>query len=375
MVCIWMLLDAVLVDRIFDPRSLVWAARIEKALMLGGALTLVIAFLVFKAPEGHLLVTLAVTGGVLAFFGTAYLMRVMRSLLERATSLQDEMAGVEGAGDLHRVLGDHTSGGGGDLGGLGRQLRCFHTTRRSTFPAYAGAMDSSPLVWHYTDATGLLSIESYAIGLDPTAPLPVLADAGCAGEHLDLAPESAPWSSDPWAGRTRSVRHRPWTPVAYEDADQEELAARVLRNLPEAMETVRGWGGSPPPEGAEIPTPLLTLMEEFEQALVLIKHGGFRDEREVRRIVSVLNRPDLGEEWPGVVRHRASAYGITPYVALTGGTVPDQVITEEPHPLPIRAVAISPSPNGPAVAAALGSMLRSAGYDVPVHRSAIPFRG
>lgn len=158
MVCIWMLLDAVLVDRIFDPRSLVWAARIEKALMLGGALTLVIAFLVFKAPEGHLLVTLAVTGGVLAFFGTAYLMRVMRSLLERATSLQDEMAGVEGAGDLHRVLGDHTSGGGGDLGGLGRQLRCFHTTRRSTFPAYAGAMDSSPLVWHYTDATGLLSI-------------------------------------------------------------------------------------------------------------------------------------------------------------------------------------------------------------------------
>lgn len=94
MVCIWMLLDAVLVDRIFDPRSLVWAARIEKALMLGGALTLVIAFLVFKAPEGHLLVTLAVTGGVLAFFGTAYLMRAMRSLLERSTSLQDEMAGV-----------------------------------------------------------------------------------------------------------------------------------------------------------------------------------------------------------------------------------------------------------------------------------------
>ena len=62
-------------------------------------------------------------------------------------------------------------------------------------------------------------------------------------------------------------------------------------------------------------------MEDFEQVLVLIKHGGFRDEREVRRIVSVLNRPDLGEEWPGVVRHRASAYGIAPYVALTGGTV------------------------------------------------------
>lgn len=217
--------------------------------------------------------------------------------------------------------------------------------------------------------------ESYAVGLDPTAPLPVLADAGIAGEHLDLAPESAPWSSDPWAGRMRSVRHRPWTPVAYEDADQEELAARVLRNLPEAMETVRGWGGSPPRERAEIPAPLLDLMEDFEQALVLIKHGGFRDEREVRRIVSVLNRPDLGEEWPGVVRHRASAYGIAPYVALTGGTSHDQVITEEAHPLPIRAVAISPSPNGPAAAEALGSMLRSAGYDVPVQRSAIPFRG
>ncbi|WP_374928279.1 DUF2975 domain-containing protein [Kytococcus sedentarius] len=94
MVCIWLLLDAVMVDRIFDPGSLVWASRIEKALMLGGAMTLVIAFLVFGAPEGHLLVTLTVTAGVLAYFGAALLMRIMRGLLERATSLQGEMAGV-----------------------------------------------------------------------------------------------------------------------------------------------------------------------------------------------------------------------------------------------------------------------------------------
>lgn len=94
MVGTWKLLDAVQVERIFDPSSLVWASRIEKALMLAGWLMLVTALLVFNAPVGHLMVTLGVTAGVVAFFGVGLLMRVMRGLLERATSLQDEMTGV-----------------------------------------------------------------------------------------------------------------------------------------------------------------------------------------------------------------------------------------------------------------------------------------
>ena len=67
------------------------------------------------------------------------------------------------------------------------------------------------------------------------------------------------------------------------------------------------------------------------------------------------------------------------YLRLTGRTPdtdPQMLVTDTAGPLPIRAVAISPSPNGPLAGASVQQLLRANGYPrVPVLRSGIPFRG
>lgn len=110
---------------------------------------------------------------------------------------------------------------------------------------------------------------------------------------------------------------------------------------------------------------------------MLLKHPGYLDERETRHSTA-LAHPDGLNTWRGVVRYRATAYGIAPHLWLTGGAADGStqpVLTTARSPLPIRAVAISPTPNGDAGAESLAAMLGTHGYDVEVRRSAIPFRG
>ena len=78
-----------------------------------------------------------------------------------------------------------------------------------------------------------------------------------------------------------------------------------------------------------------------------------------------------------LLSYRPTAYGIAPFVRLTGGDPDGGVgqVRPDPSPLPVRAVAISPSPNGPESTASLRRLLVRHGYDVPVLRSGIPFRG
>lgn len=78
-----------------------------------------------------------------------------------------------------------------------------------------------------------------------------------------------------------------------------------------------------------------------------------------------------------LLSYRASAYGIAPYLRLTGPDPgrPEALVVTRPSPLPVRAVAVSPSPNGPEATASVRQALLAHGYDVPVRRSAIPFRG
>ncbi|MDO9378381.1 MAG: hypothetical protein Q7T56_06000 [Nocardioidaceae bacterium] len=203
--------------------------------------------------------------------------------------------------------------------------------------------------------------ESYAIGLDATSPLQVLADA----DH-DL-------------GGT-VVRQREWDPVRYEPAAQRQLIDAVLEGLPDATHDLEAWAvshGRPAmPSGIpELGTPIGDLMDDVEQALLLIKHQGFLDEREARHSTVLYRRE--GEPAPvGVVRYRATAYGVAPYVWLTGAGDGGGPTTTTPGRLPVRAVAISPSPNGAAAEESLADLLASTGHaDVEVGRSRIPFRG
>jgi hypothetical protein len=195
--------------------------------------------------------------------------------------------------------------------------------------------------------------ESYALGIDPAAPLAVLAESRDTG--------------------STTVRQRPWTPVKYTPEDQSALVDAVFDDLPEEVARAESLAKA----GAgrdEVLAEVAGLLDDLEQALLLIKHAGFVDERETRHS-TVLYRSSLGEPAPsGLVRYRATPYGIAPYLWLTGGDDGSAVRTEA-APLPVRAVAVSPSPNGPAAVASLRDLLADCGYgDVGVWRSGIPFR-
>lgn len=222
--------------------------------------------------------------------------------------------------------------------------------------------------------------ESYAIGLDPTAALSVLQAAGTTG--------------DVGEGRGAIVRHLPWAPVRYTDTEQRALVDAVFDDLKDEI----AWAKQKAESGAairDIVVGLTGLLDDMEQALLLVKHSGFADEREIRHS-TVLYRgfdstadlpsgvtaldPLLGtlqpaSRWPqGLVNYRATAYGLAPYLKLTGSTGPEPITTTA-APLPIRALAISPSAYSRATARTLHDLLRAHDYPaVPVHRSTIPFR-
>lgn len=208
--------------------------------------------------------------------------------------------------------------------------------------------------------------ESYAIGLEPSAQLPVF---------VHPASSVLPAPNDPESRRL--LRQRSWTPVRYDAPGQRDLAAAVFDGLAAELDGLRRRARDGEAMTATgMAHGLAETLDDMEQALVLIKHAGFHDEREVRHS-TVLIHPDGLDGWPGVIRYRSTAYGMAPHVWLTGSRPdgPEAMVTDVAAPLPIRSVAISPSPNGDAATESLRALLRSRGYDVPVLRSSIPFRG
>lgn len=196
--------------------------------------------------------------------------------------------------------------------------------------------------------------ESYAIGLDPASPLAVLAAEVGTG--------------------TAQVRHRPWTPVRYSAEDQARLVDAVFDDLPEEIERAMSLASSGASK-AEVLADAADLLDDMEQALLLIKHEGFTDERETRHCTVIYRDAGDSPLPPGLFSYRATPYGMAPYLRLTGGDGTRPVRTEASR-LPIRAIAMSPSPNGPAAVDSLLALLAEHGYDgVPVVRSRIPFRG
>lgn len=225
--------------------------------------------------------------------------------------------------------------------------------------------------------------ESYAIGLDPTVDLVALTS-----REVELP-----------LGRADGVylRRHGWRPVRYAREEQVALvdsALELLGDLPSALSGLaRPAARTEPAPGdpgrvedgraadarAGLGSSLEPFFEALHEALMLIKHEGFVDEREIRYSALLLTRPDLAgrSAEASLLSYRSSAYGIAPYLRLTGPEPqrPEAVVTARPSPLPVRAVAVSPSPNGPEASTSVRQLLLRHGYDVPVVRSAIPFRG
>lgn len=210
--------------------------------------------------------------------------------------------------------------------------------------------------------------ESYAIGLDPTVPLATLADE---------APTSAEWL----------IQNRPWRPVRYRADEQQALIDAVFDNLPEELRLAQRerrpdgdiarvrqqLTGLRDDDMARVRQQMTDLRDDMEAALMLIKHVGFVDERETRYCVGVHPSPMQGVP-DGMINYRPSRYGMAPYLRLTGADEAALTSTTV-RPLPIRALAISPSPNGRAAQTSLADLAAACGYrDVPVLRSQIPFR-
>lgn len=217
--------------------------------------------------------------------------------------------------------------------------------------------------------------ESYAIGLDPTQPLVALAR-----EDVDLPSDRH--------GEVHLRRHG-WQPVRYRRDEQLELVDAALALLGDlAGGPAAPFARRPLEDGAEPElTPALRehlarhlepFLDALQEALLLVKHEGFADERETRYAVMLLTRPGEASRLveASLLSYRASAYGIAPYLRLTGADPerPDAPVATRPSTLPIRAVAVSPSPNGSEATASVRTLLLSHGHDVPVRRSAIPFR-
>lgn len=208
--------------------------------------------------------------------------------------------------------------------------------------------------------------ESYAIGLDAGAPLSVLAPG-------EAVPERRPGLL---------LRHQRWQPVRYAEAEQHQLIDEFAEQLPQRVERLveliqRAHERDEKPSW-ELPPEAEDLVDDLHETLLLIKHEGFVDERESRYSIVLATDPDEALARDLEVRavvHRATAYGIAPYLQLTGRPDGAGPLVTTPSTLPIRAVAISPSPNGEAATESVERLLDAHGYPgVPVLRSAIPFR-
>lgn len=226
-----------------------------------------------------------------------------------------------------------------------------HGPSPGTFFILSAARDRDLLaMWRLYGGHG----ESYAIGLDAQTPLAALADE---------APENSDWL----------IQNRRWRPVRYEDAEQQALIDAVFDDLPEEVQLFRRHqdAGAYPQQALQ---QLDHLRDDMEAALMLIKHLGFIDERETRYCVGV--HPTPRQDVPaGLVSHRPTRYGMAPYLRLTGAGDTGAAVTTTTGALPIRALAISPSPNGVASQTSLAGLATTCGYpDLPVIRSQIPFR-
>lgn len=200
-----------------------------------------------------------------------------------------------------------------------------------------------------------------------------------AAEHLDLLGRyelqvSEEQAEDPGFEGDVWQYVSPWRRVLY-DADEQAERARAL---------IEDFRKLSPPEGKR-PTPPGTIgwndvlartmhdSEGYAGEVVLMKDGGFVDEREVRMYATM-------EDVKRFQETRATRFGLTPYVRLTGATYAEQVrrvsfASTKRKRLPIREVRIGPTPHVEAARSGLVAAFRQFAYeDVDISVSAVPYR-
>lgn len=201
---------------------------------------------------------------------------------------------------------------------------------------------------------------SYAVGIDPSAPLSIL---------------EPPTATKNQRKYSRKSDISDWFEVNYDPGEAERLAK-------EAVDKIVGHYLSPAStkEALEenIDNVFKAIDEETEPLRNTTKHRGFIHEEEVRIIVNADR---------SLARYRPARLGMVPYVVLTGADQAGNAIVTSPGRLPIRKIRISPGQDRFFPVRSLLELLHANGYtfgfdpdaggyayDVDVSASEIPFR-
>lgn len=199
---------------------------------------------------------------------------------------------------------------------------------------------------------------SYAIGIDPTAPLSILA----------------PPSKKPIKHRRKSSISE-WFEVNYDPDEAERVAA-------EAVDKIVGHFQAPAATKEAFEENISNVFDSIDEVTEPLrnttKHKGFIHEEEVRIIVDADR---------SLARHRPGRLGIVPYVVLTGADHDSSPVVTTANKLPIRKIRMSPGQDRFFAVRSLLELLHANGYtygydqeeggyvyDVDVSASEIPFR-
>lgn len=199
---------------------------------------------------------------------------------------------------------------------------------------------------------------SYAIGIDPTAPLSILAP---------------PTNKQMNHRRKSEISH--WFDVNYNPEDAERLAK-------EAVDRMVGHYRAPAATREELEENISNVFDSIDEVTEPLrnttKHQGFVHEEEVRIIVDADR---------SLTRYHSGRLGMVPYVVLTGSDDSSSPIVTSANKLPIRKIRMSPGPDRFFAIRSLVELLHANGYnyghdqsaggysyDVEVLASEIPFR-
>jgi hypothetical protein len=206
----------------------------------------------------------------------------------------------------------------------------------------------------------------FAVGLDATKAMSMRRQRVMTEEMVDklgfLEQDS---KQEVFENALRDLGSFPWRDAVYNPESQIEIAWGRLREL-ESASVARSNG-----EWADRHE--LDVMSDIYNELQTFKHPGFEDEREMRVVCWAGLHTDLV-----YVKHRASRYGIVPYVELCLPADSKNNSSNEPEPvqdLPIVGIAVGPTPYPDEAASGVRELLRAAGRpSMAVIPSQVPFR-
>jgi hypothetical protein len=130
--------------------------------------------------------------------------------------------------------------------------------------------------------------------------------------------------------------------VVYEPSEQDALLGHIVSPALELFDEIVGQSRE---EAERIREPLkIAVWKSFTQLFAVMKHPGFREEQEWRAVLSDYFNPFA--EHLGRVRFRPSRFGLTPYINLRRSSSEEVAPPIQRQTLPIERVVLGPQLGG-----------------------------